>query len=180
MLCSDVAYHRLPCYIPTTANHLREMQWGRLEYFVPAENLTWASVFGTLERCRQHLPIEDYSVTQTTLERVSLKSLGPLGGKIRVVKLFTVIQYMKQTHVVHFFVLYYIISLCDHICFKENELFLLSLLSPSMTCSLTSAGVPHLHSRTAARGRGQEIAASMGVSCQERAQLLYVDATLYH
>lgn len=54
------------------ANHLREMQWGRLEYFVPAESLTWAAVFGTLERSRQHLPIEDYSVTQTTLERVFL------------------------------------------------------------------------------------------------------------
>ncbi|XP_063839916.1 phospholipid-transporting ATPase ABCA3-like isoform X2 [Scylla paramamosain] len=53
-------------------SHLREMQWGRLEYFVPAEGLTWASVFGTLERSRQHLPIEDYSVTQTTLERVFL------------------------------------------------------------------------------------------------------------
>ncbi|KAG7167085.1 ATP-binding cassette sub-family A member 3-like 1 [Homarus americanus] len=50
-------------------NHLREIQWGRLEYFIPAEGLTWASVFGTIERNRQELPIDDYSVTQTTLER---------------------------------------------------------------------------------------------------------------
>lgn len=48
------------------------MQWGRLEYFVPAEGLTWAAVFGTLERNRQELPIDDYAVTQTTLERVSI------------------------------------------------------------------------------------------------------------
>ncbi|XP_042225445.1 phospholipid-transporting ATPase ABCA3-like [Homarus americanus] len=54
------------------ANHLREIQWGRLEYFIPAEGLTWASVFGTIERNRQELPIDDYSVTQTTLERVFL------------------------------------------------------------------------------------------------------------
>lgn len=47
------------------------MQWGRLEYFVPAEGLTWAGVFGTLEKSRHTLPIEDYAVTQTTLERVS-------------------------------------------------------------------------------------------------------------
>ncbi|XP_071520079.1 phospholipid-transporting ATPase ABCA3 [Panulirus ornatus] len=54
------------------ASHLREMQWGRLEYFVPAEGLTWAAVFGTLERNRRELPIDDYAVTQTTLERVFL------------------------------------------------------------------------------------------------------------
>lgn len=58
------------------------MQWGRLEYFIPAEGLTWASVFGTLERSRQHLPIEDYSVTQTTLERVSDHALGEWKGEL--------------------------------------------------------------------------------------------------
>ncbi|XP_042876783.1 phospholipid-transporting ATPase ABCA3-like isoform X3 [Penaeus japonicus] len=61
-------------FIETTypANQLREMQWGRLEYFVPATGITWASVFGTLEKKRKELSIEDYSVTQTTLERVFL------------------------------------------------------------------------------------------------------------
>lgn len=61
-------------FIETTfpANQLREMQWGRLEYFVPAAGLTWASVFGILEKNRKELSIEDYSVTQTTLERVFL------------------------------------------------------------------------------------------------------------
>nr|XP_045614978.1 phospholipid-transporting ATPase ABCA3-like isoform X2 [Procambarus clarkii] len=54
------------------ANHLREMQWGRLEYFIPVEGCTWSSVFGTIERNRHELPINDYSVTQTTLERVFL------------------------------------------------------------------------------------------------------------
>lgn len=77
-----IAYHELHLLtIPPSANHLREMQWGRLEYFVPAESLTWAAVFGTLERSRQHLPIEDYSVTQTTLERVSQQFLGPVGSR---------------------------------------------------------------------------------------------------
>ncbi|KAK7086050.1 ATP-binding cassette sub- A member 3 [Halocaridina rubra] len=57
----------------TFPNHqLREMQWGRFEYFVPSEGLTWSYVFGTLERNRQELAIDDYSVTQTTLERVFL------------------------------------------------------------------------------------------------------------
>ena len=50
---------------------MREIQWGRLEYFVPAEGVTWAKVFGILERNKEKLCIEDYSVTQTTLERVS-------------------------------------------------------------------------------------------------------------
>ncbi|XP_068200893.1 phospholipid-transporting ATPase ABCA3-like isoform X1 [Palaemon carinicauda] len=53
-------------------NQLREMQWGRFEYFVPSEGLTWSYVFGMLERNRVELAIDDYSVTQTTLERVFL------------------------------------------------------------------------------------------------------------
>ncbi|KAK8753744.1 hypothetical protein OTU49_001413 [Cherax quadricarinatus] len=54
------------------ANSLREMQWGRMEYFIPIEGFTWSSVFGTIERNHHELPIDDYSVTQTTLERVFL------------------------------------------------------------------------------------------------------------
>ena len=50
---------------------IREEQYGRLEYFVPAEDVTWAQLFAILERNKENLNIEDYSVTQTTLERVS-------------------------------------------------------------------------------------------------------------
>ncbi|KAK4312219.1 hypothetical protein Pmani_016341 [Petrolisthes manimaculis] len=53
-------------------HHVREKQWGRLEYFVEASGVTWGGVFGTLDRSKHILPIEDYAVTQTTLERVFL------------------------------------------------------------------------------------------------------------
>ena len=60
----------LVAHLNIAGHQLREMQWGRFEYFVPSEGLTWSYVFGTLERNRQELAIDDYSVTQTTLERV--------------------------------------------------------------------------------------------------------------
>ncbi|RXG72808.1 hypothetical protein Avbf_02275 [Armadillidium vulgare] len=47
------------------------MQRGRLEYFVPVEAASWSKVFGILEKIKEELQIEDYAVTQTTLERVT-------------------------------------------------------------------------------------------------------------
>ncbi|XP_076054127.1 phospholipid-transporting ATPase ABCA3-like [Oratosquilla oratoria] len=51
---------------------LRDIHRGFLHYHVPAKGLTWSSVFGEMERSRQRLGIEDYSVSQTTLEQVFL------------------------------------------------------------------------------------------------------------
>jgi len=37
---------------------------------VPSEKLTWARVFGTMERAKLEYNIDDYSVSQTSLEQV--------------------------------------------------------------------------------------------------------------
>jgi len=37
---------------------------------VPSEQLTWARVFGTMERAKKEYDIDDYSVSQTSLEQV--------------------------------------------------------------------------------------------------------------
>jgi len=37
---------------------------------VPSEKLTWARVFGTMERAKLEYNMEDYSVSQTSLEQV--------------------------------------------------------------------------------------------------------------
>jgi len=36
----------------------------------PSEKLTWAHVFGTMERAKLQYDIDDYSVSQTSLEQV--------------------------------------------------------------------------------------------------------------
>jgi len=37
---------------------------------VPSDKLTWARVFGTMERAKLEYDIDDYSVSQTSLEQV--------------------------------------------------------------------------------------------------------------
>ena len=37
---------------------------------VPSERLTWARIFGTMERAKKEYDIDDYSVSQTSLEQV--------------------------------------------------------------------------------------------------------------
>jgi len=37
---------------------------------VPIEQLTWARIFGTMERAKKEYDIDDYSVSQTSLEQV--------------------------------------------------------------------------------------------------------------
>ena len=43
-----------------------------VHYHIRSTNLTWAQLFGTIERARLMYNIEDYSVSQTTLEQVFL------------------------------------------------------------------------------------------------------------
>ncbi|XP_033114079.1 ATP-binding cassette sub-family A member 3-like [Anneissia japonica] len=49
---------------------LLEEHQGVLQYQVENSNLSWSYIFGTLENNKQMLKIEDYSVSQTTLEQV--------------------------------------------------------------------------------------------------------------
>ncbi|KAL5250662.1 hypothetical protein ACHWQZ_G016406 [Mnemiopsis leidyi] len=52
---------------------LEEEHQGLLQYIIPkAYNVTWASIFSLIERHKTAIGIEDYSVSQTTLEQVFL------------------------------------------------------------------------------------------------------------
>ena len=49
---------------------LKDLHQGYIHYQISNEHLTWAQIFGTMERAKQEYGIEDYSVSQTTLEQV--------------------------------------------------------------------------------------------------------------
>ncbi|XP_063687941.1 phospholipid-transporting ATPase ABCA3-like isoform X2 [Bolinopsis microptera] len=52
---------------------LEEEHHGLLQYIIPkAYNVTWAAIFSLLERHKDQIGIQDYSVSQTTLEQVFL------------------------------------------------------------------------------------------------------------
>lgn len=49
---------------------LKDEHQGMVHYHLTDPSLTWAKVFGTMERAKTRYNIEDYSVSQTTLEQV--------------------------------------------------------------------------------------------------------------
>ena len=49
---------------------LKDLHQGYIHYQIKDGTLTWANLFGTLERAKKQYYIEDYSVSQTTLEQV--------------------------------------------------------------------------------------------------------------
>ncbi len=51
---------------------LKDLHHGLVQYQVSNEELTWAQVFGTMERAKDEYDLEDYSVSQTTLDQVFL------------------------------------------------------------------------------------------------------------
>ena len=51
-------------------SELKDLHTGYIHYQISNEHLTWAQIFGTMERAKQEYGIEDYSVSQTTLEQI--------------------------------------------------------------------------------------------------------------
>lgn len=51
---------------------LREEYQGILTYSVPVEYVKWSALFDIMENAKKTLSIEDYSVSQSTLEQVVL------------------------------------------------------------------------------------------------------------
>ncbi|XP_071796832.1 phospholipid-transporting ATPase ABCA3-like [Asterias amurensis] len=51
---------------------LKDEHQGMVHYHITNTQLTWAQVFGAMERAKTRFDIEDYSVSQTTLEQVFL------------------------------------------------------------------------------------------------------------
>ena len=51
---------------------LKDLHQGYVHYHIPAATQTWAGIFGLMEQAKHQYDIEDYSVSQTTLEQVFL------------------------------------------------------------------------------------------------------------
>jgi len=51
---------------------LKEEYYDMLTFHVPAHDIKWSQIFGTLESAKKQLSIEDYSIAQSTLEQVFL------------------------------------------------------------------------------------------------------------
>ena len=49
---------------------LKDIHQGMVNYHITDTSLHWAAIFGTMERAKRTFNIEDYSVSQTTLEQV--------------------------------------------------------------------------------------------------------------
>lgn len=50
----------------------REEYQSILTYLVPTDNIRWSSIFGIMENAKKMLKIEDYSISQNSLEQVVL------------------------------------------------------------------------------------------------------------
>ncbi|CAH2037508.1 unnamed protein product, partial [Iphiclides podalirius] len=52
---------------------LMEEYQGLLTYYLPDKTVAWSKMFGTMERAKRELYVEDYSISQTTLEQIFLQ-----------------------------------------------------------------------------------------------------------
>jgi len=71
---SDPDTSSLKSYIKDTfpGSILKDEHLGYMHYQLKAESKTWANLFGVMERAKVKYNIEDYSISQTTLEQVFL------------------------------------------------------------------------------------------------------------
>jgi len=51
-------------------SELKDIHQGMVHYHVNNRDLTWAKLFGMMEKAKSQFGIEDYSVSQTTLDQV--------------------------------------------------------------------------------------------------------------
>ncbi|XP_068631847.1 phospholipid-transporting ATPase ABCA3-like [Battus philenor] len=52
---------------------LMEEYQGLLTYYLPDKSMAWSKMFGVIERAKRELEVEDYSISQTTLEQIFLQ-----------------------------------------------------------------------------------------------------------
>ncbi|XP_013169431.1 PREDICTED: ATP-binding cassette sub-family A member 3-like isoform X2 [Papilio xuthus] len=52
---------------------LMEEYQGLLTYYLPDRSMAWSRMFGVIERAKRELEVEDYSISQTTLEQIFLQ-----------------------------------------------------------------------------------------------------------
>ncbi|XP_054308562.1 phospholipid-transporting ATPase ABCA3-like [Pongo pygmaeus] len=67
------------CYVATTfpGSVLKHENQGILNYYIPSKDCRWGKVFGILEQAKEQFDLEDYSVSQITLEQVFLTFANP-------------------------------------------------------------------------------------------------------
>ncbi|KAF4015502.1 hypothetical protein G4228_007417 [Cervus hanglu yarkandensis] len=56
----------------TSHSVLEDEHQGMVHYHLPGDDLSWAKVFGVLEKAKEKYGVDDYSVSQTSLEQVFL------------------------------------------------------------------------------------------------------------
>ncbi|NP_080734.3 ATP-binding cassette, sub-family A (ABC1), member 14 isoform X2 [Mus musculus] len=56
---------------------LKQENQGILNYYIPSKNNSWGKVFGILEKAKEDYNLEDYSISQITLEQVFLTFANP-------------------------------------------------------------------------------------------------------
>ena len=61
-------------------SQLREQHHNMLQYQLPSDDLSLSQVFATMEKTKRKFNVEDFSVSQTTLDQVQ-EELGDLGIK---------------------------------------------------------------------------------------------------
>uniref|UniRef100_A0A1E1WJI6 ABCA1-4-like C-terminal R2 regulatory domain-containing protein n=1 Tax=Pectinophora gossypiella TaxID=13191 RepID=A0A1E1WJI6_PECGO len=52
---------------------IMEEYQGLLTYYLPDKSVAWSRMFGIMEAAKRDLPVEDYSISQTTLEQIFLQ-----------------------------------------------------------------------------------------------------------
>uniref|UniRef100_A0A4W2G6L9 ATP-binding cassette sub-family A member 3-like n=1 Tax=Bos indicus x Bos taurus TaxID=30522 RepID=A0A4W2G6L9_BOBOX len=57
-------------------SELKDENRGIINYYVPSKNNSWGKMFGILEKAKEEFNLEDYSISQITLEQVFLTFAG--------------------------------------------------------------------------------------------------------
>lgn len=58
-------------------SELKHENQGILSYYIPSKDNSWGKVFGVLEEAKEEFNLEDYSISQITLEQVFLTFANP-------------------------------------------------------------------------------------------------------
>uniref|UniRef100_A0A3Q1M450 ATP binding cassette subfamily A member 14 n=1 Tax=Bos taurus TaxID=9913 RepID=A0A3Q1M450_BOVIN len=59
-----------------SGSELKDENRGIINYYVPSKNNSWGKMFGILEKAKEEFNLEDYSISQITLEQVFLTFAG--------------------------------------------------------------------------------------------------------
>nr|XP_048292244.1 ATP-binding cassette sub-family A member 17-like isoform X3 [Myodes glareolus] len=67
-------------------SNLEDEHEGMVQYYLPGHGLTWAKVFGIMEQAKKDYMLEDYSISQVSLEDIFLSFTSPVSsmkGKVQ-------------------------------------------------------------------------------------------------